>query len=277
VLADEVDQRFTQAEDRHTLRSIVVERQAELDGQPVFWREAPGARVLYVHGVPTSSAMWVPFLERTGGIALDLPGFGRSTKRGDFPFTIEGYGAFLDRFAELVGLEGFRVCVHGWGALALAWAARRADSVERLAIIDAVPLLPGHRWHRIARAWRTPVVGEVAVGLTTRPVLRRVLPRELADGAAADFDQGTQRAILQLYRGADPEVLARAGARLGELRAPALIAWGERDPYVPARFAGAYADALGGPAEVLALREAGHWPWHDRPELVATVADFLVG
>jgi len=262
---------------------MLRERQGEIDGQPVFWREAAGARVLYVHGVPTSSAIWAPFLERTGGIAVDLPGFGRSTKRGDFPFTIEGYGVFLDRFAELVGLGGFRLCVHDWGGLALAWAARRAGSVERLAIIDAVPLLPGYRWHRIARAWRTPVLGEVAMGLTYRPVLRGLLresnvgpmPAEFVETIARDLDHGTQRAILRLYRSAPPAVLAAAGSELSELRAPALVAWGERDPYIPARFAQAYADALGGEAEVLTLPDAGHWAWYDRPDLVETVCDHL--
>src|SRR3954467_2078351 len=121
---------------------MVREHRVEIDGEPIVWHAGPGERVLYVRGVPTSSAIWVPFLERTGGIALDLPGFGRSTKRGDFPFGIEGYGAFLDRFADTVGLERFRLCVHDFGALALPWAARRAASVERLAIIDALPLLP---------------------------------------------------------------------------------------------------------------------------------------
>src|SRR4051812_37678581 len=263
--------------------NVVQERRIELDGEPIVYREAPGEhQILYVHGVPTSSAIWVPFLERTGGIALDLPGFGQSTKRGDFPFTIDGYSAFLDRFAHVMGLDSFRLCVHDWGGLALAWAAKRAASVERLAILDAVPLLPGYRWHRVARAWRTRGLGEIAMGLTIKPVLRVLLresnatrgsmPPDFVDTVARDLDQGTQRAILTLYRSADPETLARAGAHLGALTAPALIVWGERDPYIPARFAQAYADALGGPAEVLTLPDAGHWPWYDRPDLVGTVA-----
>ena len=156
----------------------------------------------------------MPFLERAGGIAADLPGFGRSSKRGDFDFTIEGYGRWLDRFAEHVGLERVRLVVHDWGAGAgLPWAMRRAERVERLAIVDAVPLLPGYRWHRVARVWRTRGLGEVAVGLTTRFTLRRALPRPVAELAWPHFDQGTQRAILRLYRGADPAVLAAAGAR----------------------------------------------------------------
>ena len=73
-------------------------------------------------------------------------------------------------FATILELDTFRLCVHDWGAAALAWAANRAAGVERLAIIDAVPLLPGYRWHRIARAWRTRGLGEIAVGLTIKPV-----------------------------------------------------------------------------------------------------------
>ena len=70
-------------------------------------------------------------------------------------------------------------------------------------------------------------------------------------------------------------MLARAGARLGRLKAPALVLYGEQDPYIPAeRFASAYAQALGGPAEHEVIAGAGHWPWLDRPELVDRIVDF---
>src|SRR5215204_862568 len=64
-----------------------------------------------------------------------------------------------------------------------------------------------------------------------------------------------------------PEALAAAGERLGEVRAPALIVWSTNDPYLPAAFAERHADALGGEATV-ELVDGGHWPWHERPELV---------
>src|SRR4249920_116791 len=96
-------------------------RSGELDGLPVVWREAPsdGVPVLYVHGVPNTSGPWEPFLERTGGIAPDLPGFGRSGKPGHFDYSVAGYDAWLERFVDHVGLERFSLVVHDWGGLAL--------------------------------------------------------------------------------------------------------------------------------------------------------------
>ena len=84
------------------------------------------------------------------------------------------------------------------------------------------------------------------------------------------FDQGTQRAILRLVRDARPASLRRRYAAY----APALIIWGDRDPWYPPPLADAYAARLPG-AKVERLPDAGHWPWLDRPDLVDRVAAFL--
>jgi pimeloyl-ACP methyl ester carboxylesterase len=174
--------------------------------------------------------------------------------------------------------------MHDWGAVGLAFAQRRPERVERLVVINAVPFLPGYRWHRTARIWRTPVLGELAMGLTSRRTARLLsresnatpgpMPEAWIDLVLDHFDQGTQRAILRLYRSSPPAVLEAAGAQLGRLQMPALVLWGMKDPYIPARFAREYADALSG-SELVELPDAGHWPWLDRPDTIDRVADFL--
>jgi pimeloyl-ACP methyl ester carboxylesterase len=264
----------------------------ELDGLPIFWRsaEAPvdfpagAAPPLYLHGVPMSSDELLPFLERSGGLALDLPGFGRSGKPGSLSYTIEEYDRFLERFLEHVEAPRVSLVMSDWGAVGLVLAQRRPELIERIVLINAVPFLPGYRWHRTARIWRTPVLGELAMGATTRPVLRLLsresnatpgpMPEEWLDRVLAHFDQGTQRAILRLYRSSPPDVLRQAGENLGRLSMPALVVWGLKDPYLPARFGRAYAEALPN-AELIELPDAGHWPWLDRPELIERVVGFL--
>ncbi len=264
----------------------VSEHTAQLGELPIFWRSAPSpgeeAPALYLHGVPTNSDDWLEFLKRSGGLAPDLPGFGRSGKPGHFDYTIEGYARFLERYLDHLEIERVQLVVHDWGVVGLAFAQRHPERVERLVVMNAIPFLPGYRWHRTARLWRTPLLGEIAMGATTRFVLRRStldanatpLPDTWMDSVLDHFDHGTQRAILRLYRTSPSEVLARAGAELHRLQAPALVVWGLRDPYIPARFAAEYARALPS-AELLELPDAGHWWWLDRPDAIERVVGFL--
>jgi pimeloyl-ACP methyl ester carboxylesterase len=247
----------------------------QLGDQLVHWIEEGDAPILYLHGVPNAAVMWKPFLERSGGVAVDLPGFGESGKRGDLDTSFDALGRFVGEFVDHLGWDRVRLCMHDWGAVGLLWAMRQPERVERLVLIDAVPFLPGYRWHKVARRWRTRFVGEIAMGFSIRPVLRRSLPNGMGDEVADAFDVGTQRSILRLYRSADEDKLAAAGKGLKALQAPALVLWGKRDPYIPTSFAQAYADALGGPAEARVIAGAGHWPWVSNTEFLTDVTRFL--
>ena len=269
------------------------EHTEDLDGLPVFWREAPAPEqedelppVLYLHGVPSNSDEWVDWLALSGGVAVDLPGFGRSGKPGWKSYTIEEYDAFIERFLDFLEIDEVRLVMHDWGAVGLAFAQRLPERVRRMALINVVPFLPGYRWHRMARAWRTPVLGELALGATVGFTLKHLskeanvtpgpLPEDVRSSIMSHLDEGTARAILRLYRSSPPERLAQAGAHLEEVWVPTLVAWGTRDPYIPERFAREYAETLP-VAELLELPDAGHWPWLDRPDLPERVHEFLAG
>jgi len=269
----------------------VTEQRAEVDGVEVFWRravpDAGAAPVVYVHGVPNNADVWEPFLARTGGIALDLPGFGRSAKPVGFDYSIAGYDRFLESFLRVAGVERFSLVMHDWGVVALATAQRQRDRLDRLVLFTGVPLLPGYHWHRIARVWRTPFLGELSMGFSSRRAFKQIskeanatpgpLPDDLLDSVWAHFDHGTQRAILRLYRASPPAVLEAAGSGLEGIDRPALVLWAGADPYIGAEFGQAYADALGGRAQLEIAENAGHWSWLDRPEQVDRAVAFLRG
>jgi pimeloyl-ACP methyl ester carboxylesterase len=284
----------------------VREHTAEIDGIPVFWRSCktaagegvPGGEAtpvgavvpareavpVYLHGVPTNSDDWLPFLRRGGGIAPDLPGFGRTGKPATRRYDIAEYDLFVERFLDHVGVERASLVVHDWGGVGLAFAQRVPERVRRLVIINCVPFLPGYRWHRMAKIWRTPVLGELSMGSINERTFRlasresNVTPGPMSEefrrSVLDHFDHGTQRAILRLYRSSPSEVLERAGAKLATLDVPTLVVWGNRDPYIPARFGPAFAGALPR-GELLALDDAGHWPWLDRPDVIERVTAFL--
>jgi pimeloyl-ACP methyl ester carboxylesterase len=264
----------------------VDEETIDLAGTPIHLRRAGTAEVpvLYLHGIPTSSVDFVPWLERTGGLAPDLIGFGRSAKGGNLDYTLEGQLGELEALLDALDVENCRLVAHDWGAVpALMLAQQTPWRFERIALINAIPLLPGFHWHRLARLWRRPIVGELTMGSTTKHLLARTLrracvrpdafPPARVDEIWEQFDQGTQRALLRMHRDGSETRLAEAGAGLGEINRPALVVWGEADPWLAGEFGRAYAERLG--ARLQSVPDAGHWPWLDRPELIEQVADFV--
>ena len=260
-----------------------------MDGVRVFYRRVPGdgTPVVYCHGNPTHGEDWLPFLERGGpAIAIDMPGWGRSARPDPprFDYSMYGLSAFLERCLDELGVTRRKLVVHDWGSLALIGAQRRPELIEKLVVVNAVPLLPGYRWHWVAQIWRRRPWGEIANATTTRWGMERTLrqargdrgpmPPEFVDMIWRHWDKGTQRAVLGLYRHADPDRLVAAGRDLHRLACPSLVLWGTRDPYLPSRFAEAYASTL--PASQLQLIEgAGHWPWIDSPQLIDSVLEFV--
>lgn len=264
-----------------------------VQGIETFVRRVPGdgPPTVFVHGVPTHSEDWTPFLQRARGpaLAFDLPGFGLSQRPDParFDCSVQSYGRFVDALLDELGVVEHSLVVHDWGAVALLGAQRRPRRLRRLCLVDAVPLLPGYRWHRTARQWRTPVLGEAVMRLLTMgiPGLASLALREsrgdwsppppaFVEMVLSRLDAGTRAAILRLYRSADEPLLAQLGKSLGAIGAPALVVWAGRDRYLPARFGRAYAAALPN-AELLELPEAGHWPWWEGvPGLIERVLDF---
>jgi pimeloyl-ACP methyl ester carboxylesterase len=218
-------------------------------------------------------------------VAPDLVGFGRSAKGANLDYTLAGLANFIELFLDELGIPVVTVVAHDWGAGAgLLLAQRQPERVQALVLINALPLLEGFRWHRLARIWRMPLLGELAMGATTRIVLRRLLRRGYADPSALSsarfraiwdqFDQGTQRAVLRLHRSAPEGRLAEAGAGLGRLSVPSMVIWGEHDPWFPAPLADQYGERLTG-ARVIRVPDAGHWPWLEQEAVAEWIAEFV--
>lgn len=270
--------------------SAIEEAELVVDGVRVFYRRVAGegTPTVYCHGNPTHGEDWVPFLKRGDGpaIAIDMPGWGRSERPDParFDYSMYGLSAFLERCLEQLGIGRRKLVVHDWGCLALIGAQRRPELVEKLVVINAVPLLPGYRWHWVAQIWRRRGLGELAnatttkasMGLTMRQLSgdRRPMPPQFIEIIWRHLDHGTNQATLALYRHANPDRLALAGKDLNRLACPSLVLWGANDPFIRPRFAEAYAAALPD-AQLGLVSGAGHWPWIDDARVIDDVLSFI--
>ena len=243
------------------------------------------AAVVFVHGNGGSGQDWEALLESVSSfarcVAPDMPGYGRADKPQDFDYTVEGFGRHLGAVLDQLSIRRAHLVLHDLGgAWGLNWAAAHQTAVASLSLLG-IGALPGYRWHRFARMFRTPVLGEVMLALTRRRDVARTLgwgsrgalPDAYVDAMAHSFrDPGTRRAVLRFYR-ATPDlgaVTVRDAQALREVNPPMLVIWGGGDPYVPVRFAEVQRQYFPR-AEIAVLPGSGHWPFVDDPDGVANV------
>ncbi len=148
-----------------------------------------GPALLFVHGLSGSWTNWletIPEFARDHRVlAVDLPGFGDS-EMPEEPISIPGYGRFLDRLLEALGIDYAAVVGNSMGGFVGAELAIRFPArVERLVLVSAAGLSirqvhGGRKLEAVRRAERllTLYGGWVATrsdALSRRPRLRRAL------------------------------------------------------------------------------------------------------
>lgn len=236
---------------------------------------------VFVHGNPGSRLDWEELAGQVSGfgraVALDMPGFGQADKPADFDYTVPGYARHLAGALDQLGIHRAHLVLHDFGGpWGLAWAATHRHRVASVTLIN-IGVMPGYRWHYLARIWRTPVLGEIFMATATRSGFRlslkhgnpRRLPDAFVDRMFDDFDRGTRRAILRLYRATSEldrfaDEITRA---LRPFALPGLVIWGARDPYVSVRYAEHQREVFPN-AQIVVLDDSGHWPFADNPDAV---------
>ncbi len=160
---------------------MFVAGEIEVGGMRVAYRrrEGSGVPTVYVHGNPTDSRQWLPFLERSEqpAIALDLPGWGASERPPvhRFDYSFGRLARFFGDFVEALGIGEYGLVVQDWGGVALLAASEEPERLRRLVVLNTVPFLPGYRWHRFAQIWRRRPFGEIQLAAVTRPIVSLAL------------------------------------------------------------------------------------------------------
>jgi haloalkane dehalogenase len=247
-----------------------------------------GPVALLLHGYPESSYMWrhvMPALAERGwrSLAPDLLGFGDSPS--DPPHTWERHVESIEEFRNELGLDRVALVTHDWGGLiGCWWACEHPDAVSAL-VLSATGFFPDGRWHGVAEAARTPGTGEEMMEGMTKEGFTALLRQNgsgFDDEAIDEYwkcfgDEDRRRGQLEFWRSADFPKLERFDGKLAELGVPALILWGETDPFafVPSahRFHKEIPDS-----KLVIVDGAGHFVFEDAPERTAAeVAGFLAG
>ena len=249
--------------------------------------EATGEAVVFVHGNPDAGSDWEPLMKHVAEfaavVAPDMPGFGGADKDAAQDYTLAAYGAHLGRVIDQLGIGRVHLVAHDFGGpFALTWAAANPGKVASVTLINTGVLLD-YNWHRLARIWRIPVVGELFMRATTRRAARFVirhdnpgLPQEWVNRIVEHLlPAGTKRAVLRLYRSTRQEDMDALVEPLRDRDPDTLVVFGAADVFIPVVLAERQRRVFPR-ARVETLPGVGHWAWLEQPDQVASlVVPFL--
>jgi pimeloyl-ACP methyl ester carboxylesterase len=246
--------------------------------------------VVLLHGGGTDSAslswgLLLPELAQTHRvIAPDWPGYGQSERTPRLYYTQEYYLDFLESFLDALGIGRLSlVGISMGGGLALGFALRHSERLERLALLDSYGLAERAPYHflsylfvrmgwlnRLSWAWVRR--SRSLVGYSLRSIFhdpQRITP-ELVDQVYEEICRPYPGRAFEAFQQSEllPGRLRTVYIpSLGELRLPVLLVHGEFDPLVPLQ-AARQAQARLPNARLEVIPGCGHWPQRERPELV---------
>jgi pimeloyl-ACP methyl ester carboxylesterase len=260
------------------------------DGRIAYTDEGEGPLVVMVPGLGDLKEEYrflAPEIAASGYrvVAMDLRGQGESST-GWPDYTNAALGSDIVALIEHLDAGPATVIGTSMGAGAAAWAAAEAtDAVGKLVLIGPfVRALPMAWWKNalVQTLVHTAFVGPwgpAAWGMYYASLYPTAKPADFDTYKAAlvaNLKEPGRMAALQAMLAAPKTDVE---ARLGEIRAPALVVMGTKDPDFddPAAEAGTIVRLIGG-GDVAMIDGAGHYPHAEMPNATApAIVSFLAG
>jgi pimeloyl-ACP methyl ester carboxylesterase len=238
-----------------------------------------GDHLLILHDVDYVNA-WQPFEAHLAShFALSVPshpGFGASERPETLDSVDDVAYVYLDLLRNLGPSHVIGLGFGGW--IAAEMAVRSDHDLRSLVLVDSVGIKVGDRLTRdiadtfvmkprdfLVASWHDAEAGAGAMklaGLT-----------DLTDEEALTVMRNKESAALY---GWNPFMHnPKLAGRLGRIRVPSLVLWGESDRIVMPDYGRAFAGRIPG-AEFTTITSAGHYPYLEQPDaFVAAVISFL--
>lgn len=247
-------------------------------------KDDPEAIVL-IHGTSASLHTWdawsAALMDQRRVIRFDLPGFGLTGPEPNQNYAIEHYAKFVVAVLDKLNIRSGVLVGNSLGGY-IAWATSvlHPARVSKLVLVDA----SGYPY----AAKSVPLAFQLAQMPIIKYVIKNVLPRSLVENSLRNvygnpelvtpnlvgryFDlatrEGNRAALSQRFKQTIPGPLIQ---RLGEIKVPTLILWGEKDHLIPMVFAEQFHSDIEN-SQLVTFQHLGHVPHEEGPD--ETVAAF---
>jgi pimeloyl-ACP methyl ester carboxylesterase len=204
-------------------------------------------------------------------VAIDLPGFGESTKREDSSYSISAQAERLDKIAEALSLNTFHVAGNSMGGnISGKYAVRFPEKVLSLGLFNSggvVTCPERSELSRLLEQGENPLLVETPEDFETmikfafvkppwfpRPV-KKALAREWSE--SKPFNEKVFSELLTQESSLEPD--------LPKIRTRTLILWGDTDRLIDVSCTEVLAKGLQNSKTVI-MKDCGHVPMMERPE-----------
>lgn len=261
-----------------------------------YMDEGKGDAIIFLHGLGSYAPAWKKTIAGLSSshrcIAIDLPGYGRSSK-GNYEGSMQYYADIIHQFATKLGLQKVTLAGHSMGGqIAILAAVAYPDMVNKLILVAPAgfeTFTPGQKdWFRDVLTPQgvalTPVetlITNVGYNFYDFPAdAQFMIDDRIAMRTAQGFDLYCHQIVKSINGMVDEPVFDY----LKEISVPTLVVYGQQDNLIPNRFLnpGKTADIAKKGAEQIAncqlemIDKAGHFVHFEQATIVNTImSDFL--
>jgi pimeloyl-ACP methyl ester carboxylesterase len=247
--------------------------------------------LVLIHGSNASLLTWEPWVKRLSDtfrvITVDLPGHGLTGVVPNGDYSQDGMVRFMREMTGTLGLERFAMGGNSMGGrVAALFAADQPDRVTHLILVDAggLPAKVPAPIGLVLRLVRMPVLNRVMRHITPRSIVVGALDEAVSHKDIITAEMVDSYWDFARMEGTRDATIARANIRskaitdrMGNIKAPTLILWGEEDRVIPIDAAYEFHAAI--PTSTLIVYPmTGHIPQEEVPDRsAADVRAFLTG
>ena len=238
-------------------------------------REGPA--LVLIHGSNASLHTWEPWVALLGAkyriVTMDMPGHGLTgTVPGD-DYSRAGMVSFTHAVLQKLGLARYAIGGNSMGGgVAAKYAEDYPGEVTALILVDASGLprkpQPGEKIPLGFRIAQIPVLSKIMLYVSPRSIFAEGVRKVFVDQSKVTEEMIDRYYDLNLYDGNRratgirfrlPSSDEAVSEKLGEIRAPTLILWGEKDGLIPVEYAAEFQKRISG-AKLVIYPECRSYP-----------------
>jgi len=252
-----------------------------------------GPVLVLVHGSNASLHTWEPWVAILGAkyriVTMDMPGHGLTGAVPNDDYSRTGMVAFVHEVTQKLGLTRYALGGNSMGGgVAAQYTETYPGEVSALILVDASGIprkhQPGEKIPLGFRLARMPGLNKILLYVTPRSIIEEGLHKVFVDQSKVTEEMVTRYYDLTLYDGNRRATGIRfrlppndedVAKKLGTIKAPTLILWGDKDGLIPIEYAGEFAKRIQG-SKVLIYSNVGHIPMEEvAKKSAADVQSFL--